>query len=271
MSCPCVQPAKSSCLWGRNLCFVGMQPLFVFLHGSVHPSASAASDSPPWQQPCEMGKYTGYLMGRRGTQALGDQMTWFVPESPEELRPHHGHPVMDLSSSHTPLEWMGRVCVRTPLAERFKEVSGVELISPCVAATLLPSACQGNNWSILKWKHSWLILPTQHLLVSSSWLLPTYDLISVATFEWVCGRDICVAGDPWDPCLGELQGVQWGHPGCPCLAHGVALLHRCAASAKPAACPAGNLNFCSSRLCCNQDLWPGTWVVWLTYTDKCQG
>lgn len=83
-------------------------------------------------------------------QALGDQMTWFVPESPEELRPHHGHPVMDLSSSHTPLEWMGRVCVRTPLSERFKEVSGVELISPCVAATLLLSACQGNNWSILK-------------------------------------------------------------------------------------------------------------------------
>lgn len=54
-------------------------------------------------------------------------------------------------------------------------------ISPCVAATLLPSACQGNNWSVLKWKHSWLILPTQHPLVSSSWLLCTYGLISVTT------------------------------------------------------------------------------------------
>lgn len=63
---------------------------------------------------CEVGKYTACLMGRGGTRALGDQMTWFVPESPEELRPHHGHPVMNLSSSPNTWEWMGRACVRTP-------------------------------------------------------------------------------------------------------------------------------------------------------------
>lgn len=86
----------------------------------MHLSASAASDSPPGQQPCEMGKYPGCLMDRGGTQTLGDQMTWFVPESPEELRPHHGHPVMDLSSSHTPWEQMGRACENIPCQEDLK-------------------------------------------------------------------------------------------------------------------------------------------------------
>lgn len=67
-------------------------------------------------------------------------MTWFVPESPEELRPHHGHPVMDLSSSHTP--WAD--CENTPV-RKIQRGLGVGLISPRVAATLLPIACQGNN------------------------------------------------------------------------------------------------------------------------------
>lgn len=54
--------------------------------------------------------------------------------------------------------------------------------------------------------------------------------------------------DPSDPYPGELQG------GAGCGVRGVAPQHTCAASSKPAPCPAGNLNFCSSRLCCNQDL-----------------
>ena len=71
-SCPCVQPAKSSCLWGRDLRFAGTQTLLASLHGSMQLSASAALDLPPRQQPCEIRKYACYFTCKGGTEVLGD-------------------------------------------------------------------------------------------------------------------------------------------------------------------------------------------------------
>lgn len=97
-------------------------------------------------------------------------------------------------------------------------------------------------------------------------------------FQWLLlsgsRREVYACQTQWlgrrdpDPCLsGSCSVVLAVHT----MVRGLAHLHMCTASSKPVVCLAGNLNFCSSRLCCNQDLWPETWIIWLTYTEKCQG
>lgn len=45
--------------------------------------------------------------------------------------------------------------------------------------------------------------------VQPSWLLPTYGLISVTTFKWVCGAELCGwgGGIPQIPVLGSCREV----------------------------------------------------------------
>lgn len=134
---------------------------------------------------------------------------------------------------------VGRLCVRTPPSGRFKEV-WVWGWFPHVWQPLFCPLPAKEITSVSERKHSWLIFPTQHPLVSSSWLLPTDGSISVPAFKWICGgvsvwRTLWLGGGiPQIPILGscrEVLAVLAWPVGCP-TAHVHSELHACCVSCK---------------------------------------